>query len=377
MNSFRTKLRRRTKKSTYSKKSRRFNRKRKITRKHFKRQHKKHRHKMKGGEVFRGSDQGCSFWPSIFPADEESDKIVTKVFYNNLGSQNGALKNEEAGYAIFDRYDPEYLFHARKFSSGPCSTEILIGTLCENDPSYRVIAPTTYINTEYVGTSLRTTQIRSKSFKIQLISFFIHLLHLRQNDQCLIFRDLNGGNICYICHGEECTFKCIDVGGVFELNAKKKHIEPREIRDINDQFMNIHYLVLEGLQNFTMPVFAYVAVITYEDNLAMEIQKLQDALNYITATDETALFKNQSETASGNTTAFRPNKPKSRKSIFSTDDEAPPSRSSKTSSSMFGDEEGSPFPSFKPPSKMFGDSDGSPFPSFKPPSSKMFDSDDD
>jgi len=359
MNSSRVKLNRRTKKRRYSKKSRRFNSKRKITRKHFKRQNKKGRQNMKGGEVFRGSDQGCSFWPSIYPANEVNGQTVTKVFYNNLGSQNADLQREEAGYAIFDTYDPHCLFHARKFSSGHCSTEILIGTLCENDPSYRIIAPTTYINTEYVGTSLRTTQIRSKSFKRQLISFFIDLLRLRHDGRCLVFRDLNGGNICYICDDtEECRFRCIDVGGVFELDANQQHIEPREINDMRDQFMNIHYLVLEGLRNFKMPVFEYDPDIIYEENLEMEIQKLQAALDYVIATEESLLFnKNKIESTSSNTSSRPEKKQKSRKSIFYRDDsdldEGPPLPSFKMGNS---DDERSPFPSFKTSSfKMFGD----------------------
>lgn len=358
------KLSRRTKKRRYSKKSRRLNKKRKTTRKQLKRQNKKCRQNTRGGgKIFRGTDQGCSFWPSIYPPNEINDQTVTKVFYNKLLAQNNDLQREDAGYAVFDTYDPDCLFHARKISSGPCPTDILRDTLCGDDQSYTIGVPTTYINTEYVGTSLRTTQIRTKSFKVQLISFFINLLGLRNDGRCLIFRDLNGGNICYICDDatQECRFKCIDVGGVFELDANMRNIEPRNVGDISDQFSNIHYLVGEGLRNFNMRAFEYVPSMTYEDNLAIEIQKLQAALDYVTATEETVLFKNQIESTSSNISS-RPTK--TRKSMFfrgdSDSDEGPPLPSFKTSLNMFGD-----------------DDDGSPLSSVKQPSSRMFDSDED
>jgi hypothetical protein len=315
--------RRHTKKRHYSKKSRRFKSNRKITRKHFKKQNKKYHYKMKGGMVFRGTDQGCSFWPSIYPESEINDQTVTKVFYNKFGGQDDALNKEDAGYTLFDTYDPDCDFHAKKVSSGQCSTQILQGTECESDRSYRLMdrvtkdyaTTTTYINTEYVGISLRTTQVRTKSFKTQLITFFITLLGLRQNGDCLIFPDLNGGNICYMCNEftQECTFKCIDVGGVFELNASQHGIEPRTIRNIESQFNNIHYIVLEELQNFSMLAFEYVPNITYEENLKIEVDKLQAALEYVTVTDETALFKNQIELRSSDTSS-RPTKLK--KSMF-------------------------------------------------------------
>ena len=302
MNSFRMKLRRHTKKRRFNKKSRRFKSNRKMTKRRFKTQNKKYRLNMKGGVVFKGTDQGCSFWPSIYPPNEINNQTVTKVFYNKSGGQTNALQNEDAGYDIFDSYDNEYLFHARKISSGLCLTQILQSTECENDPGYRIIVPkttnyatTTYINTEYVGVSLKYEQIKSKLFKIQLITFFIGLLHLRSATNCLIFSDLNGGNICYMRDDKtnECRFKCIDVGGVFELTANQM-VEEIKIRDINNQFINIRSLVLEGLQNITIqPEFAYNNEINYENNLAIEIQKLQVALTEITNTDETLLFKKQ------------------------------------------------------------------------------------
>jgi hypothetical protein len=318
--------RRHTKKRHYSKKSRRFKSNRKITRKHFKKQNKKYHYKMKGGMVFRGTDQGCSFWPSIYPESEINEQTVTKVFYNKFGGQDDALNKEDAGYTLFDTYDPDCDFHARKVSSGKCSTQILQGTECESDSSYRLLmdpvtkdyATTTYINTEYVGISLRTTQVRTKSFKIELITFFITLLGLRQNGNCLIFPDLNGGNVCYICNvfTQECTFKCIDVGGVFELNASQHDIEPRTIRNnIESQFNNIHYIVLEGLRNFSMRAFEYVPIKTYEDNLEMEVQKLQAALDYVTSSEETVLFKNQIEPTSSDISS-RPKKSKKSSGFF-------------------------------------------------------------
>ena len=335
MNSSRVKLNRRTKKRRYSKKSRRFNTKRKTTRNHFKTQKKKYRRNMKGGEVFRGTDQGCSFWPSIFPENEVNQQTVTKVFYNKFGGQTDALQKEETGYAMFDTYDPDYLFHARKVSSGSCSIQILQNTECENDSSYEILDPTyattTYINTEYVGISLRYEQIKSKSFKIQLINFFIGLLRLRYEENCLVFSDLNGGNICYMCNdlGEECRFKCIDVGGVFELAANQQPVEPARIPDIENQFINIRSLVLDGLRNFTMRAFEYVPDITYEANLAIEIQKLQAALDYVTATEETVLFKKQLEKTTTSVLLSRPDKKaKSFFKHFDDDDEEdpPPSR---------------------------------------------------
>jgi hypothetical protein len=358
MNSSRVKLNRRTKKRRYSKKSRRFNTKRKTTRKHLKTQKKKYRRNMKGGEVFKGTDQGCSFWPSIFPENEVNQQTVTKVFYNRFGGQTDALQKEETGYAMFDTYDPEYLFHARKISSGPCSTQILQGTECENDRGYEILVPgeyatTTYINTEYVGISLRYEQIKSKSFKIQLINFFIGLLRLRYAENCLVFSDLNGGNICYMCNGlaEECIFKCIDVGGVFELAANQQPVELARIPDIENQFINIRSLILNGLRNFTMRAFEYVPDITYEANLAIEIQKLQAALDYVTATEETVLFKKQLEKTTTNVLLSRPGK--KAKSFFkhsNNDEEDPP-----PSRGMFGFSLGDETP---PPSRgMFDDED--------------------
>jgi hypothetical protein len=204
------------------------------------------------------------------------------------------------------------------------------------DPVTKDYATTTYINTEYVGISLRTTQVRTKSFKIELITFFITLLGLRQNGNCLIFPDLNGGNVCYICNvfTQECTFKCIDVGGVFELNASQHDIEPRTIRNnIESQFNNIHYIVLEGLRNFSMRAFEYVPIKTYEDNLEMEVQKLQAALDYVTSSEETVLFKNQIEPTSSDISS-RPKKSKKSNVFFHHDSDSdsgegpplPPSR---------------------------------------------------
>ena len=130
------------------------------------------------------------------------------------------------------------------------------------------------------------------------------------------------------------------MGGVFELNASQHNIESRTIRNIESQFNNIHYIVLEELQNFSMLAFEYVPDITYEENLEMEVQKLQAALDYVTATeDETALFKNQIELTSSDTSS-RPTKLK-KGMFFHQDSDSdsgeglplPPSRG------MFGDDD--------------------------------------
>lgn len=291
MDLFQAKSRRRTKKRRYNKKSRRFTSKRKTTRKHFKRQNKKGSRNMKGGEVFRGSDQGCAFWPSVWPQERIDDQTtVTKIFFT-VGAALG-LQNEVAGYGIFHKYDPNNIFHARLKEHGDCLTNVAMDNGCER--GYTRNKETKYINTEYVGTSLKYGQVRKKQFKLDLISFFIGLLSLSIEGSCLIFPDLNGGNICYMYNEvtNQYIFKCIDVGGVFELSASQP-VEETKIGDIHNQFINIRSLLLQGLQNFAMPVFAYVANITYENNLASEIQKLRDALNYVTATDETLLFPNK------------------------------------------------------------------------------------
>ena len=284
-----------------------------------------------GGKVFRGSDQGCAFWPSVWPEDTIGDQTtVTKVFFT-VGADLG-LQNEVAGYGIFHKYDPNNIFHARLKEHGECFTDVAIDNGCERGYIRNKI--TKYINTEYVGTSLKEEQVRTREFKIDLISFFIGLLSVRDvNNNCLICPDLNGGNICYVYNAdtEKYIFKCIDVGGVIELDATA-HIEAENIAHINNQFSNIHYLVNEGLRNFTIPEFTFVAENNYEDNLAPEIQKLQDALDYVTATDEIVLFKNQFETATSSETILsKPKKPKFR-SIFDRDD---------------SDEEGHPLPSFR------------------------------
>jgi len=106
------------------------------------------------------------------------------------------------------------------------------------------------------------------------------------------------------------------VGGVFELNASQHDIEPRTIRNnIESQFNNIHYIVLEGLRNFSMRAFEYVPIKTYEDNLEMEVQKLQAALDYVTSSEETVLFKNQIEPTSSDISS-RPKKSKKSSGFF-------------------------------------------------------------
>jgi hypothetical protein len=119
------KSRRRTKKRRYYKKSRQFTSNRKTISRRFKTRKKRYCRKMKGGVVFKGTDQGCSFWPSIYPEDEINDQTVTKVFYNKSGGQNDALQKEDAGYAMFDRYDPELLISCTKNFIRPMFNPIL------------------------------------------------------------------------------------------------------------------------------------------------------------------------------------------------------------------------------------------------------------
>ena len=104
------------------------------------------------------------------------------------------------------------------------------------------------------------------------------------------------------------------------------------LSNINSQFNNIRYVVLEGLQNVIIPEIAYNEEMNYEDNLAGEIQKLEFALDEITMTDETLLFKKQLKETTTNVLLSRPEKKAKSRSMFFTQDD------SKGTSNMFEDE---------------------------------------
>jgi hypothetical protein len=218
--------------------TKRYNRapRRRKTQRHKKRTSLKKMHRssnMRGGMVFDKSDEGCAFWPSIINEHgEDPDKTVTKIFFSPAA---GGMQREAAKYALFDKYDKAYLYHARLISAGDCTKEVMkdISPEC-----YRKTAQyTNYINTEYVGKNVRDNPVNSSDFYLGLIDFYDKVLDLQENGGFYLINSENhSGNICY---NDRNQFKYIDLGGVETKYAHLPITDAELVGRINMQFSNI------------------------------------------------------------------------------------------------------------------------------------------